>query len=266
MRRSTRSDGLMSDEFSLTMPGGAPSLRLGGPAGCMLLHGFSSMPAELEWLAADLAQAGHTVLSVRLAGHGTQPQDLARIRWEDWLLSVEDGLALLSGCTDRVIVIGLSLGGVLALIAGARYPIAGIVGMSVPVWRTSGAHRIRLRAQRWSPSMKRKRVPLDPQLGWRREADYPAYAEFPQRILYEFARMHDTLHTALPEISAPVLLLQSNDDPFVAPDSVDQIAAALTVQDKTVVKLEHFDHALVRDPQRQVVFAYVRDFVAKLST
>ena len=227
---------------------------------------FQVCPPRWSGWRADLAQADQTVLSVRLAGHGSFPQDLARIRWEDWLLSVEDGLALLAGCTDRVILVGLSLGGVLALVAGARYPIAGIVGMSVPYWRTSDLRRIGLRIQSWSPAMKRKRVPLDPQLGWRREADYPAYAEFPQRITYEFVRLHEALHAALPKINAPVLLLQSADDPFVAPDSADQIAAALTTQDKALVKLAGFDHALVRDPQRQVVFARIRDFVAKLST
>ena len=46
-------------------------------------------------LGEALAAAGFAVHAVRLAGHGTTPDDLARTGWRDWLASAEAGLAAL---------------------------------------------------------------------------------------------------------------------------------------------------------------------------
>lgn len=76
---------------------------MGDPAGgCLLLHGFSGSPLEMTPLAEALAGAGWEVSVVRLAGHGTSPDDLARVSWEDWVASARHGYRLLRACCPRV--------------------------------------------------------------------------------------------------------------------------------------------------------------------
>jgi len=55
----------------------------GGPTGCLLIHGFSSSPPEMRLMGEYLAGKGLTVLGVRLAGHGTSPEDMATTAWRD---------------------------------------------------------------------------------------------------------------------------------------------------------------------------------------
>ena len=58
-----------------------------------------------------------------------RPTSPARV-WTDWLLSVEEGLALLRGVTDQVFLIGQSMGGMIALVAATRYPVDGVIALS----------------------------------------------------------------------------------------------------------------------------------------
>ena len=69
---------------------------------------------------------------MRLAGHATQPEDMIRSRYPDWLASVEDGYNLLRSSCDQVFLLGLSMGGILSLISATRLEIRGVVAMSTP--------------------------------------------------------------------------------------------------------------------------------------
>jgi carboxylesterase len=87
--------------------------------GCLVTHGFTGTPKEMRWLGEYLNGQGYTVCGIRLNGHATKPEDMIRSRWQDWLLSVEDGFNLLRSCTYQVFLLGLSMGGVLSLTAAA---------------------------------------------------------------------------------------------------------------------------------------------------
>jgi len=247
------------------VPEAGSFLLPGGPIGCLLVHGFTSMPEEMRWLGDDLAQRGYTVLGVRLAGHATHPRDLARTRWEDWMISVEEGLALLGGITEQAFVLGLSLGGNVTLLAAAHYPMKGAVVMSTPYRTLSRGSLLALRLASWLRPLVRKGVPQHPTLGERREADYPAYAEYPTRILFEVVRLQAKVREALAAVKVPVLLIHSQQDAAVPAESVQQISDHLGTSDKEVVLLEGFDHALVRDPRREEVFEVIADFIGRVS-
>ena len=68
-----------------------------------------------------LAQKGLAVLGVRLAGHGTTPEYMARTCWRDWVGSAEEGLRELTGRCSQVFVAGLSIGGLITLHLTARH-------------------------------------------------------------------------------------------------------------------------------------------------
>ncbi len=117
--------------MSEIIPNNEPFLLNGGSTGCLLLHGFSSMPEEMRPMGDYLAAHGFTVLGARLAGHGTRPEDLERTRWTDWLGDVEDGLAVLAKTCDKRVLVGQSLGGMIALTAAARMEVSDGPNMRV---------------------------------------------------------------------------------------------------------------------------------------
>jgi carboxylesterase len=248
------------------VPGGEPLLRVGGATGCLLLHGFTAMPGEMAWLCDDLAARGHTVLAQRLAGHGTDPRDLARTRWRDWLVSVEDGLALLSEATEQVVVIGQSMGGMIALTAAARYSMAGVVAISTPYGSVSTGERIRQRVERWwRPMIEKGVVTAAPPLDKRREANYPAYPRFPARILVELGALQAEVASSLASVMVPALLIHSRDDEGVPFESMGRIYERLGTGNKETLILEGADHSIVRDPQRQIAFDAIGRFVARVT-
>ena len=244
------------------VPGGEPFLLPGGPTACLLIHGFTAMPEEMSLLGDHLAAQGHTVLGMRLAGHGTDPSDLARTRWTDWLVTVEDGLALLERVSERVVLIGQSLGGMIALTAAARYPVAGVVALSTPFGATPP---LRWRLGSMLPGLRRKEVAAHPELGLRREADYPAYAAAPRRIEREVERLHAALAEALPSIAVPTLVIQSRADPWVSADAAESIHARLERAVRRLLVVDDLGHSIALDPKRAEVVRVIDEFVAGLA-
>ncbi len=237
-----------------------------GSTGCLLLHGFSSMPEEMRPMGDYLAAHGFTVLGARLAGHGTDPDDLKRARWTDWLADVEDGLALLAKTCSKTVLIGQSLGGMIALTAAGRVEVSAVVTLSTPYGVPLGERMADL-AQRWLRTTIDKNVarfPPDHPLYQRRELNYPAYPTFPARILTEMDALASAMLAALPQVKAPVLLIHSRDDQEVPFANMEAIYRHLGSQHKEMLPVEGMNHSLVMDPRREIVFEGVVKFLKKL--
>jgi carboxylesterase len=245
---------------SITVPGAGPSLLQGGKTACLLLHGFTANPEEMQFLAEDLHRRGYTVLNVRLAGHGSQPSDLVRTRWIDWLLSVEDGLDFLSGVSERTVLIGQSMGGMVALTAAARYDVAGVITLSTPYYGFQLFQSVLSRLMGMFGLTAHKHVREHAELGLRREADYPAYARYPVRIVAELDALQKAMRRSLPQVKVPALVVQSRQD-MSGSVELERIHAALGSEVKEKLWLENFDHSMVRDEKRLVVFDAIDRFI-----
>ncbi len=81
----------------------------------LLIHGFSASPYEMRPLGNLLCAQGYLALGVRLAGHGTSPEDLRICRWQDWFNSVERCYSNLQEAGLPISVVGQSTGALLAL-------------------------------------------------------------------------------------------------------------------------------------------------------
>jgi len=241
------------------LPDGAPFLLPGGSTGCVLVHGFTAMPGEMRWLGEDLASRGNTVVGIRLPGHGTDPADLRTVRVEDWAAAIDDGIALVRCLADRVILIGQSLGGMLALLAASDRTVDGVVGLSVPA---EGPDRVGPRWLLRLRSMEHKQVAVDPRFGLRREAGYPAYAALPPVVLAEVQRLGRMMQAALPRVRCPALVVHSTGDDWVGPDHGTRIGASIGSPAFRAEVVEGLEHGMVRDPRRAEVFRIVAAFVA----
>ena len=247
----------------LTIPTAEPFFIPGGPTGVLLVHGFTGSPFEMRNPGEYLASQGHTILAVRLAGHATQPEDMARVRWREWLASVEDGLNLLKGSVQRTFVMGLSLGGALALIAASYTPVAGVITMSTPY---SLPDDPRLRYVR-PLSRLMPRLPKGTP-DWHNPEAAKDHIEYPYTPTIAIAELDDLLkvmRASLPAVKAPVLSIHSHGDHSIPSDSMARIHAALGSHDKQTLWVENSGHNIPREPDRQLVFEAAAQFIHRLT-
>lgn len=109
------------------MPGAEPFSAPGGPHGALVLHGFTGTPHSMRGVAAALVDAGFAVEVPLLPGHGTTAADMATTGWPDWSAAAEAAYEKLAANCDKVVVVGLSMGGTLTVWLATRHPeIAGI--------------------------------------------------------------------------------------------------------------------------------------------
>ena len=116
------------------LPGAEPYSHQGGPTAVLLCHGFTGCPQSLRPWAEYLAGQGLTVSLPRLPGHGTTWQEMARTRWEDWYAEVDRAFGELQATASEIFVMGLSMGGCLALrLAELHGPAVSGTGPGQPV-------------------------------------------------------------------------------------------------------------------------------------
>ena len=236
---------------------------------CLLIHGFTGTPKEMRWMGEFLNQQGYTCLGIRLAGHATNPEDMIRSRWTDWVASVEDGYQLLCGVTNDIFLVGLSMGGILALLMSTRLAprVKGVVAMSTPsrlptdypIWFIKLISIVmRYRAKSKEP----------PGSGWFDKAaykDHVAYAKNPVRSTAELKKLILEMRAALPKVNVPVLLMHSKDERYILPGNVEDIFAGLiNASDKTKLYMTGSGHVLPQDASREQVFKSALEFIQRV--
>ncbi len=188
-----------------------PMAVRGGRAGVLILHGLTGSPWEVRPLAEACAQMGFSVAMPLLPGHGTRVEDLERSRWPDWLDAARAALDWLATGCDRVHVVGMSMGALLALElerAGTPVPLRSLLllapAMALP---TPTAIAIRALARLGLPRSVGKKPAALPGV-----AVTPGYRVMPlapiDSLLDLMARVRSRRHP----LQLPVLALHGTDD------------------------------------------------------
>ncbi len=246
------------------MQGAEPFYLHGGRTGCLLIHGFTGTPREMRFLGQHLAREGHSVLGVRLFAHATRQEDMLRARWTDWYASAEDGYHLLREQTDAVIAMGLSMGGVLALLMAACLPLAGVVAMSTPFFPPDPRMRLRPLVSLISPFWRfAKKGPPD----WHDPQAAVGHLEYPLAPVLGGAELCDLLaelRRSLPSVTCPALIVHSRGDLTVPASHAEAIFANIGSAQKELLWVDDSGHVVTCDAERERVFAAAAAFVRRL--
>ena len=234
---------------------------------CLLIHGFTGGPKEMRWMGEYLFGQGYTCLGVRLAGHATDPQDMIRSRYTDWMVSVEDGYHLLRGITDNIFFAGLSMGGTLSLLMSTSLEVKGVIAMSTPYKLKDDPRLPFVEAiSKTIPFMPKSYEP--PGSGWfDKEAwkDHISYPQNPVRSVGELNKLLGVMKEALPKVDVPVLLIHSKNDQYVLPENMEMIYNDLkNVSDKTKLYITESGHVVTRDAARHQVFESAVEFIQRV--
>ena len=98
--------------------------------GVLGIHGFTGGPYELQPFVDYLhAHTDWNIVVPTLPGHG-KTLELSHLTAESWMMAAEQSLRQLQKEVDRVIIIGFSMGGIIAMYLANRYPIHKLVLLS----------------------------------------------------------------------------------------------------------------------------------------
>jgi carboxylesterase len=233
----------------------------GGARGCLLLHGFTGSPMEMAPLAEALARDGFTVHAARLAGHGTSPEDLARTTWRDWVASARRALEALRGRCRSVAVAGLSMGGAIALHLAATEAPGAVVAMATPVRLRPVVARLARAARPLVPY-----VPVVARLGPRAPEILRyrvAYARIPLDAAHHLEMLLDHTRALLPQVRAPLLVVQGRRDWVIPRGSAEAIVGAVGSPVRRLLWLPRSRHMVTLDHDREDLYAEVRRFLVE---
>lgn len=112
----------------------------------VMIHGFMENSAQFDRLAQVLAGPGRACIRVVLPGHETDIREFRRNGRRQWQAHVRQTVGALCQTYDRVLLIGHSMGGLLALDAADVCPVLGVVAVGFPLFARITWRAIRYRA------------------------------------------------------------------------------------------------------------------------
>lgn len=240
-------------------PHAQPWYSSGGRTGVLLSHGFTGSPASMIPWGKDLAARGHTVAVPRLPGHGTAWQDMNTTVWQDWYGALDQELTALRETCDRVVVIGLSMGGALALRLAEQRPddVAALVLVNPAVH----LRRLDLKAvpllSKFIPSLSGVANDIA-----KPDVDEHGYDRTPLKALASQLQLWADVRANLRRVTAPLLLFHSVDDHVVDASSRDMIRAGVSSQVADVIELHRSFHVATLDWDAPFIMESSAQFIA----
>jgi carboxylesterase len=224
----------------------SPFFLPGGSTGVLLIHGFTATPVEVRLLGEYLHKYGYTVSGPLLPGHGATVEELNRCTWRDWVEHVRQTHLDLSARCTQVFVGGESMGGLLALYLGSKYPsIAGVMAFA-PALRAAS------RLIQLSPLLKflvktraRKNEDTDSLVNQR----WQGYSVIPVPASAQLLALQRQVRRRLPHITQPLLIIQGRRDTTLDTRGAEEVLVKVDSHDRALLWLEKSSHCLLLDAE-----------------
>lgn len=247
---------------------GAGSLVLRGSdtRAALLLHGFGDTPQSLARQAHALHARGWTVHAPLLPGHGRTLEEFEHSNAAQWMACAREAYDALARSHVSVAVVGLSMGGALAVrvvAEAARAPSALV--LIVPYLDLSA------NARAWTTvwplwSLWRAWVPGNPVASIhdpdaRRES--LGYGSATPRLLRELRRVVERATAVVGRVLTPTLAIFSTADYRISPEGARRTFAAIGAADKVIHWVESSGHVVTVDYDADEVSERVIDWLER---
>jgi carboxylesterase len=232
----------------------------------LLLHGAGDTPQTLRYLATFLHDRGYAVHVPLLPGHGRTVQEFASVSADAWTSAARQHFRALRDRHDWTAIIGLSMGGALAVQLAAEHPDLPALGLLAPYLSMPSHAR---RAARWAPFWGAvvPYVPAQP-TGAMRSIHDPdesalslSYGAFSARALYALWVTVQRAIDASPRVNAPTLMIQSREDNRISVAEGQRAFDRLGSREKRLVWTEGAGHVLTVDYGKDRVFALLAEWL-----
>ena len=234
---------------------GDPFIYEGSQVGILLIHGFTATTAEVRLLANRLHQSGYTVHAPLLPGHGTTPQSLNRIRYQDWIEEVDRAFTSIRQKCKVVFVAGESMGALLSLYLAAKHSdVAGVICYSPAL----------IVRNIWAAVILQYFIDYLPKSGASDNLPWKGYKVNPTKASAQLFYLQRYIKRRLPEIHQPVYVFIGKKDDRISPDAGEYILDHINSERKEILFLEESPHCMILAEEYPVIFSRTEDFIKSI--
>lgn len=224
--------------------------------GCLLIHGFTGAPYEVEPLADYFRHHTNWIVSSPiLPGHGEQ-DSLRGITFQQWINTAEAHLQHLLDQCDTVYLIGFSMGGVLAGYLATKYQVDKLVLLSAAIHYI---HPIQMLKDIGGMVTDLCRGRL------RRNELFIRYSHKVKRTPFvaslEFRKLVQHLKPSFENVLTPTIILQGKLDGMVPYKTADRIYELIRSNEKQIRLMENSKHLICHGEDRDEVIDAVYHFL-----
>ncbi|HZW68061.1 MAG TPA: alpha/beta fold hydrolase [Pseudogracilibacillus sp.] len=224
--------------------------------GCLIIHGFTGGPYEVEPLHEYLR--AHTDWRIEvplLSGHGETLQ-LEEVTHEIWLEEAEEAIQDLQETCDEIYVIGFSMGGMIASYLAAHYDVDKLVLLATARKYLSFKYLSYYVADVINDSFK----------GQLKENEIFTHYKsklgaVPFKANVEFMKLVNETKRYLQQITSPVFIAQGQKDGIVPYTAAYSLEKEIGSEHKEVVIFEQSNHLICLGEDRTVLNQMVYDFL-----
>ncbi|MDD3679059.1 MAG: alpha/beta fold hydrolase [Patescibacteria group bacterium] len=236
-----------------------------GERGIFFIHGFTDSLCRVNGFAKFLAEHDISTKGILLPGHGAGWEELAKTNPNDWYRSIEKEILEMSKEVKDIYVVGISLGGNLALKLAAKYPdkIKGIVTIESPM---------RIKNQ----YITRVAIPFAQLLGfkyWKKKylkrVTHPdkevvfgqgVLDRMPLKNIAEIIDFLENKQGFLKKVKCDTLFIQSEKSSLVTKDSAQKFYDAVGSKRKEIFYHNNIYHAFLSEQAKKSIFYKAVDF------
>lgn len=238
------------------------------PFGVLVLHGFSGKAVGLHRIPPPLEDLGLPCLVPTLRGHNeNSPEALIGIHWSEWVEDGKKALDQLLAEVEKVIILGHSMGGWIALHLGIDHneKIDSVIiaaASTRPVSPLGPGGRLNFIAPLFVKLKKRWDMPpvfADPEFFTVGQG----YEWVPTETwlnVFDFMRATEK---RLPELTVPILIMHSKNDSSNSPQGVKILDEKISTSkdQKRIIWYEKTEHDMFNDCERDAIINDVVDYV-----
>jgi carboxylesterase len=228
-------------------------------SGCLVIHGFTGGPYEVEPLANYLEETTDwEIITPSLPGHGLgegRELDLSKVTYEEWITHCEQCYFDLSKRHEKIYIIGFSMGGMIAAYLAAKYTCEKLVLLSTSR-RYISIPRISLDIVMFGQKAIRKKLGTDPLFNHYKSK----YGSIPVRATIEFLKCMKFTKPYLQDIHCPVFIAQGMQDGIVPFKSVHYLDKEIPV-DAEIMYFHDSKHLICLGEDRDILITSVARFL-----
>lgn len=232
----------------------------------LILHGFTGHPGDMEFLGKQLNKNLDMTVSIpRLSGHGTNAADFRSTGAKDWLRSAIDSYLDLKVKYDKIIVAGLSMGGLLTLQLASGFPIEKMILIApalyasdrlLPIAHLLKFFNIKIKQNSYEDSLNNSETEEDRHI----TEDYYRY-----HYSWQLAELHKLMLSSrkiISNIETFSLIIASLEDKVVPLKAAEEIYDQLNGP-ATLEIFEESPHVINDGPERDLCAEKVIEFIRK---
>ncbi len=218
--------------------------------GCLIIHGFGGSLDEIDTLNQFLISKGFDTACPVLKGHALTKKDMANATYTDWICSAEEALIELSKKHDKIVIIGFSMGGLVAVNLAMKYKVYKLITLSSPIYHWD----FKMVCQNILNDIKMKKPGII-----RNYID--AAFSVPISAVVNFKVLLQKTKPMFNEVTCPIYVAQGLKDDTVKPISANYIYENVASHKKHIKFYQNSPHVICNGEDNEELFRDVVGFI-----